>query len=357
LRPTHPAYTRLLHSDVILVDEFSMMTALFLAHAMYQMNYVSQSAGQTDASEKLIIFLGDPAQLPSVCQHSRKHVANEESHDVCRQCHLSNSAIWRSFTRHSLTRSMRHAGDPPLMTFLDIIRARKPTQEEIDTVLSECVLPDTSAAVAAYCAVDNVTVLCTHVEDVAYYNTRMLMQRFPPLDIVATPLNTNATGVAGLQHWVEDYKFHTLFGFAPGARIMLTENLDMTIGAANGAVGTVASFARVDTTAPTSAVKAVKVLLDSGSTLQIRETKATRTSHEQQRYAKSTFPLQLAYAMTAHKSQGATLCGSVLLHVRSIFAPGQMYVMLSRVLKRTQLRLVRRLTPADFIPIPADLLD
>lgn len=41
------------------------------------------------------------------------------------------------------------------------------------------------------------------------------------------------------------------------------------------------------------------------------------------------FPLKLAYAITIHKSQGMTL-GKVAVHFNSMFAPGMMYVALSR---------------------------
>lgn len=48
-------------------------------------------------------------------------------------------------------------------------------------------------------------------------------------------------------------------------------------------------------------------------------------------WTKVTFPLILAYAMTVHRSQGATLAGPTIMHVRDAFAPGLLYVMLSRV--------------------------
>ena len=56
--------------------------------------------------------------------------------------------------------------------------------------------------------------------------------------------------------------------------------------------------------------------------------------------------------MTAHKAQGATIPSHVLLHVRTAFAPGQLYVMLSRVTERQFLHILTPLTPGHFVPRP-----
>ena len=53
----------------------------------------------------------------------------------------------------------------------------------------------------------------------------------------------------------------------------------------------------------------------------------------------------------------ATIEGDVILDVRSAFAPGLLYVMLSRVRCRKQLWIVGKLTPSMFTPIRVDLSD
>ena len=49
--------------------------------------------------------------------------------------------------------------------------------------------------------------------------------------------------------------------------------------------------------------------------------------------------------------QGATLTGGTIIHARSVFTPGQLYVMLSRVTERRLLRLVGPLRPDLFTPV------
>jgi ATP-dependent exoDNAse (exonuclease V) alpha subunit len=58
-------------------------------------------------------------------------------------------------------------------------------------------------------------------------------------------------------------------------------------------------------------------------------------------------PLQLAWAVTIHKSQGCTFEHCTLDLGRGCFAPGQLYTALSRVKSMEGLSLTRRLTQAD----------
>jgi hypothetical protein len=73
----------------------------------------------------------------------------------------------------------------------------------------------------------------------------------------------------------------------------------------------------------------------------------------------STFPLQLCYAITAHKCQGMTLKGKTILHIRNAFAAGIVYVMLSRLSNSDNLVVLDELTPEMVVPLPleADLED
>jgi ATP-dependent exoDNAse (exonuclease V) alpha subunit len=60
---------------------------------------------------------------------------------------------------------------------------------------------------------------------------------------------------------------------------------------------------------------------------------------------RTQLPLMLAWAMTGHKSQGKTLSGAVEADLGPVFAPGQAYVMLSRVRRLDQL-VLRGFNPA-----------
>jgi hypothetical protein len=94
------------------------------------------------------------------------------------------------------------------------------------------------------------------------------------------------------------------------------------------------------------------IRLDGADTdVSIRRSSFKNIYHDGKRFFKSTFPLILGYAMTGHRSQGATLRGKVLIDVKDAFCPRLLYVMLSRVPSRLNLRIVGELTPDMFTPV------
>ena len=130
---------------------------------------------------------------------------------------------------------------------------------------------------------------------------------------------------------------------------MITRNGDMELGIVNGATGILAAvkYDRHDE------YKQMQIRLDdTGKVVKIHRTLTNRIWENRSTYSKSTFPCILCYAITAHKAQGATIASSCLIHATSCFAAGLMYVMLSRVTERRHLKIVGRLTPEDFTPVP-----
>jgi len=53
-----------------------------------------------------------------------------------------------------------------------------------------------------------------------------------------------------------------------------------------------------------------------------------------------SFPITLAYAITSHKSQGATISSKVFIDIKEALALGLTYVMLVKVTNRKNLKII-----------------
>ena len=106
-----------------------------------------------------------------------------------------------------------------------------------------------------------------------------------------------------------------------GAAVMCTVNLDMELGICNGSQGIVTDFVGTD--------NRPEVKFSNGVTIVIGP--HSWQSSDYPTIAISQYPLQLAWALTIHKIQGATLAMAQIDIGNGIFEYGQTYVALSRI--------------------------
>jgi len=64
-------------------------------------------------------------------------------------------------------------------------------------------------------------------------------KKFPTNQISAIQLETNAKNVEHIQSWVNNKRFNHMQHVALGTLVMLTKNIDLKVGAANGTIGIV----------------------------------------------------------------------------------------------------------------------
>jgi ATP-dependent DNA helicase PIF1 len=123
-----------------------------------------------------------------------------------------------------------------------------------------------------------------------------------------------------------------------GALVMCTANIDVEKGICNGSQGVVVGYADSSTTGlpeelmrkmSTMTIMVPVVRFTNGLTIKVAPHQ--RQSEEYPCIIVSQIPLCLAWALTIHKIQGATLDLAEMDIGQSIFAPGQSYVALSRV--------------------------
>ncbi len=180
---------------------------------------------------KLVILVANHAQLPAIC---RCHLSDTKNY--CQKHYVYNAINWNSTMYHTLETSIRHVEDPEYCSFFNIIHCRALTEEEISSVLNNCYIDED--LIEQYID-DKTTILCTHWKDVDYYNDLILHKKFLVDQIYVIQLETNARNVEHIQSWVNNKRFNHLQHVALGALVMLIENIDLKVGAANGTTGIV----------------------------------------------------------------------------------------------------------------------
>ena len=119
----------------------------------------------------------------------------------------------------------------------------------------------------------------------------------------------------------ENCPMEKLLCLKEGANVMCTVNLDLESGICNGSVGVITGFS--------SGFPMPTVKFSNGVSRQINI--KYWQSEEFPILAIGQIPLKLAWAMTIHKSQGATLSMGEIDIGSSVFECGQTYVALSRI--------------------------
>jgi hypothetical protein len=97
-----------------------------------------------------------------------------------------------------------------------------------------------------------------------------------------------------------------------GTLVMLIENIDLKVGAANGTtrIVTKLEFDLKDN------VCNIFVALNPSRHMQIVWKKSIQNKYDSQRhFYKTSFPLMLGYKIIGHKSQGATISSKVMIHI------------------------------------------
>jgi hypothetical protein len=98
---------------------------------------------------------------------------------------------------------------------------------------------------------------------------------------------------------------------------MLTENIDLKVGAPNGTIGIITKLEF----ALDYNVCNIFVAFNPSRYVQIVWKKSIQNKFDYEGYFyKTSFPLMLGYAIIGHKSQSATISSKVMIHIHESFA-------------------------------------
>jgi len=313
IRKSRKSAARWKKTDVLVIDEVSMMTPE-LFEKLDEVARILRKCQEPFGGLQMVL-VGDFYQLPPVQEGSDTSFVFE-------------SPLWKQMKlmTHELTKIVRQK-DPEFQTVLNEARRGELTKQSIKILKGRIGLDYKNETIQP-------TMLFTRRAQVDDINMRHLKglttQRMTfnaSTEFKASSLTADdpmvQTAVAKLDNNSSYTRELTL---AIGAQVMLTTNLMPQLGLINGSRGVVVGYGPVEGSAKETIVPIVK--FRNGREIPIDY---ATWDVDIPGVLRRQIPLRLAYAITIHKAQGATLdCALIDVGGRT-FEFGQAYVALSRV--------------------------
>ncbi len=297
--------------DILIIDEVSMVRADLMDSIDLVLRHVRNNYLQPFGGVQMI-FIGDAFQLPPV--------VNEEDWQILRE-YYTGTYFFDSqvLTEHPpVYIELKKIYRQKEQAFIDILnRVRNGSVTDADIVkLNERYIPDAAKE-------DGRIMLCTHnhiADDINQRELAALDKRQYSFDGKTegeiNPKNLQAEQTLQLKE---------------GAQVMFIKNdLQTPRRYYNGKTGIVSTLNKDEiwVSFPGSGDE-IKVPLESWRSVRYTLNKQAGKIEEEEMGSFTQYPLRLAWAVTIHKSQGLTL-DKATLDINRSFAPGQVYVALSR---------------------------
>jgi ATP-dependent DNA helicase PIF1 len=301
-------------TDTLILDEVSMLSVELLEKLDAIAKEVRKSPAPMGGLQ--CIFVGDFFQLPPV----NKGAGNEET------VFVFESPLWKQIVPHAveLIKIIRQT-DPVFQKILQEARHGELSQESITVLKSRQGLPWQTLEIKP-------TLLFSRKAEVDHVNQtnlkalktdRRIYKAMTTKDPVKCTESLDSERVKQATDKLDrDAPYSAELVLAIGAQVMLITNLNQTEGLVNGSRGIVVGFDTTELHYPI-------VKFRSGAAIPIAL--ASWESDFLPGVNRSQVPLILAYAMTIHKSQGATIDSALIDIGHNTFESGQAYVALSRV--------------------------
>lgn len=278
----------------LVIDEVSMLPAKLLDKLEYVARRIRSSSAPFGGIQ--LILVGDFLQLPCI------------DGEFCFE-----SQCWESlnFTVFNLLEIQRQV-DITFQKVLNKARFGEITEADIKYLMSNTEFPDDGIAPTR--------ILCTNV-DVDRINAKELA-KLPADETFTFQIEIDQQPGSNYRIYPKNHcNAVESLTLAVGAVVMLLVNTNQSSGLINGSIGTVVRFDN-DGIPIVRFINGI-VMTVGYHTWEVRENKILRGKIH-------AIPLRLAYAITCHKSQGATI-DRAIIELKDVFDFGQAYVAISRV--------------------------
>ena len=313
---------RWIDCQILIIDEISMMMPELLEKLDFIARRVRRKESERFGGIQLVLA-GDFCQLPPV---------TKESEDKDKPLFAFQSAIWTALLdeTHHLTKIERQP-DPAFQAILTEARMGALSPASIAILNGRKGLPWKTDEIRP-------TLIFSRNSDVSTINS-VNMEALEGEEVIFKATTVTGSGAAGgaggpssagssdsdietqLTRLDLDAPYEPVLTLKVGAQVMLLTNLDQERGLVNGSRGVVLHFSA-------TGLPVVRFLSISEPIVVDR---ATWMLPDNDQVGRAQIPLKVAYAITIHKSQGATLDCALIDIGSNTFEYGQAYVALSRV--------------------------
>lgn len=315
----HKVQRRWLLTNTLIIDEVSMMTPEIL-ELLDEVGKLVRRDDRKPFGGLQVILVGDFFQLPPV-------VKSDEYDKRAETNFVFESPLWKTLdlTVCRLTQVVRQT-DPAFHKVLEEARVGALSKESLKVLQSR----QTSAWQDLKIKPTLLFSRRAEVEMINEQNFKALPGDIKRYDVKTIFDTTVAKGLTEQTKEVQfaiakldrDAPYKVELQLKVGAQVMLIYNLNQESGLVNGSRGVVEGFD------PENGLPLV-VFKDHSKAIPVST--QSWESEELDGVKRSQIPLVLAYAITIHKSQGATLDSALIDIGPSTFEVGQAYVALSRV--------------------------
>ncbi len=313
IRRSGKALRRWLGTDILIIDEVSMMTPDLLEKLDAVAKLLRRSTAAMGGLQ--VVFVGDFYQLPPVNKDKEKDTM-----------FVFESPVWNEIVNQTVyLNTILRQTDPVFHTILNEARKGVLSEKSLAILQSRTNKPWQDLTIRP-------TLLFTRRAEVDNVNERNLKALgrekkvfyaetvFAPIHATAGMSKDTPEVKRIVEKMDKDGPYMGELVLAIGAQVMLLTNVDYDAGLVNGSRGVITGF-------DPSGLPLVQFL--RGDPIPIP--KASWESADVEGISRKQIPLKLAYAITIHKAQGATLDCALIDIGTSTFEYGQAYVALSRV--------------------------
>ena len=243
LPPSSPMLDRLRETEVLFIDEISMMSVEYFAKADDVLRIVRQAPGEPFGGMQLVLC-GDFFQLPPVY---RNEAAMREA-GLPLYCFQLD--VWREAVHCEveLTKVYRQLGATRFIAALNEMREGRLSDEHVGMLRARVVGSSVPGA-PTLADTDGATRIYPRRDEVDNVNNRKLRDLPGPFHECRWRVEFNAELVRGdtaqkacVDHFASNTPVTATQVYAVGARVLLRVNLDQENGLVNGAIGTVVGF-------------------------------------------------------------------------------------------------------------------